>query len=361
MGGFATITSKIEFVKKFPHITVLNCIDLSPTVKLDEEAFDCFLTYMNHSLDLEEKFIYAGNGKGNYFFFFSLLTLIASCAEGIYASEEADAGSFLTVVIEPMIIDDRILINHEVNLECTKDLPKCPVEFTTFSKKRSICRSVLEVKTKEMYGNYEETKYQLFAQLVVAMEKNMENTPAVEDAIFGAFASTDHVLFAVIELDASEKFHIRHTKLLTFCQYGGKSDTIRVFNAETSKLAMEYYFSMVMNDGKHRKINHAEIQTSIDAFRSKGTANELIRKESIRKRREIEQQCRDLQEREIGHKQREKELERKRRDLQERNEELERKLLDLEEREELLERQSKRARKNFSDSPREREDEPAQH
>ena len=334
MGGFATITSKSKFVKKFPHIKVLKS-SLAPTVKLDEEAFDCFLTYMNHSLDLEEKFIYAGNEKGNYFFFFSLLTFIASCAEGIYASEKADAGSALTVGIVPMIIDDGILINHEVNLECAKDLPKGPVEFTTFSKNRSICRSVLEMKTNEMYGNYKETKFQLFAQLVVAMEKNMENIPAVEDAIFGAFASTDHVLFAVIELDASEKFHIRHTKLLTFCQYGGKSDTIRVFNAETSKLAMEYYFSMVMNDGKHRKINHSEIQTSIDAFHSKGTANELIRKESLRKRREIEQQCRDLQEREA-------ELERQLQNLQERNEELKRHLQEREEEQ----RQSKSARMN---------------
>ena len=165
-----------------------------PTVKLDEEAFDCFLTYINQSLDLDEKFINRTNEKGNYSFFFCLLSLIASCAEGIYASETAvgqneGSDSSLKVEIEPKIADDGILINHEIVLKSKNGASKGPVEFTTSTRIQEICRSVLEVKTSKIIDVCEEAKYQLFAELVVAMEKNMELRTPVDHAIFGAFAT----------------------------------------------------------------------------------------------------------------------------------------------------------------------------
>ena len=90
-GGFSAINSKAAFSAKFPAVTVVE-YQLLPTVNLDEEAFECFMKYLNHPLDLEEKFIHLDIEKGNYFFFFTLLSYIASCAEGIYASEAAEIG-----------------------------------------------------------------------------------------------------------------------------------------------------------------------------------------------------------------------------------------------------------------------------
>jgi len=158
--GFSLINSKSTFFEKFCGVTV-ECTHLLPTVKLDEEAFDCFLTYINQSLDLDEKFINRTNEKGNYSFFFCLLSLIASCAEGIYASETAvgqneGSDSSLKVEIEPKIADDGILINHEIVLKSKNGASKGPVEFTTSTRIQEICRSVLEVKTSKIIDVCEE-------------------------------------------------------------------------------------------------------------------------------------------------------------------------------------------------------------
>jgi hypothetical protein len=48
-----------------------------------------------------------------------------------------------------------------------------------------------------------------------------------------------------------------------------------VFDAEESKLVLNFYFSMVMNDGKQRKISHSVMQKSIDDFLSHGDAKEI--------------------------------------------------------------------------------------
>ena len=305
--GFSKINSEKLFREKFPTVTVVECDILPSSVKLDEDAFECFLTYINHSLDLNEKFINLKNEKGNYFFFFILLTFIASCAEGISASEAAvgkndNSASSLKMGVESniQVEDGGILINHEIALKCSKKKsPTGPVEFTTFSKIRKVCRSVLEVKGASDFGRYIDLQYQLFAQLVIAMEQNMELTPPVKDSILGAFASADSVLFARIDMDrTNDKFYIYHTIPLPFCQRELGSE-IKVFNADYSKLVMEFYFSMVMNDGKDRVVSLSAIQTSIDSFRTQSAANELIRKGKIRHAQMMEQQLRESEERRI--------------------------------------------------------------
>jgi hypothetical protein len=261
--GFATIKSENSFREKFPSVTVVVERHMLPTVKLDEDAFECFLTYINHSLDLNEKFVNSENEKGNYYFFFILLSFIASCAEGISASEapiEMDDNSASSLKMgfgsNIQVEDGGILINHEIALKCSnKKWPTGPVEFTTLTKIRKVCRSVLEVKKESDICDHKELKYQLFAQLVVAMEQNMELNPPVKDSILGAFASTDSVLFARIDIDRNtEQFCISHSLPFQFRQQACDNE-IKVFTAEYSKQVMEFYFSMVMNDGIDRVIS----------------------------------------------------------------------------------------------------------
>eukprot|EP01036_Dinobryon_divergens_P028177 gene28177-37079_t len=234
----------------------------------------------------------------------------AYCAEGIYASEaevvrNCNGDNSANLEIKLKITDDAILISHEGPTSCSR-------EFTTLTKPRNISRSILTVSSG---GDYVDPECNLFEQLVVAMENNMEMNPAVDDAIFGALASTDLMLLAVIDKDStSDKFRIRHTNIVPFRQQGNISSNsdIQVFDADFSKLLMEYYFSMVMNDGKQREINYSAMQTSIDAFRSQCTTNELIRKEGLMQRQEL---AREREEARV----REQDLERQ---LQEREEEL---------------------------------------
>eukprot|EP01035_Chromulina_nebulosa_P007735 gene7735-10451_t len=239
--GFSNIISEKHFKDKFPAVTIVEC-NLSPSVKLDDDAFECFLTYIDHSLDLDENFINSENEKGKYFFYFILLSFIASCAKGISASEAAvgkneNSTSSLKMGVESniQVQDGGIVINHEIALKCSKpDSPRGPVEFTTFTRIPNVCRSVLEVKGDNGIGEFKKWKYQLFAQLVVAMEKNMELTPPVEDPILGAFAPGDFVLLSKIDMDSTKgNFRIFHTQLYRFRQQGGK---IKVFDAEYSKL-----------------------------------------------------------------------------------------------------------------------------
>eukprot|EP01035_Chromulina_nebulosa_P025156 gene25156-32816_t len=327
--GFSTINSKETFGDKFPAVTVVECArnDFLPNVILDEKAFECFLSYINLSLDLEEKFINLENEKGNYFFFFTLLSFIASCAEGIYASEAAvdNSASSIKMGVESNIVEDSgILINHEVILQCSKkESPKGPVEFTSVTKIRKVCRSVLEVKGYKVFGDHRNSRYQLFAQLVVAMEKNMELTPLVKNTILGAFASGESVLFAKIDMDSTkENFCIRHTEIFAFRHKPGGS-SIKVFNPENSKLVVELFFSMVMNDGKHRLISHSAMQTSIDKFRTESEANEFIRIGKIVHVQKMEQQLRESEEREEKRIQEVREYEeRLRQEIKEREEKL---------------------------------------
>eukprot|EP01036_Dinobryon_divergens_P034839 gene34839-45071_t len=248
--------------------------------------------------------------------------------------------------VESNIVEDSgILINHEVILQCSKkESPKGPVEFTSVTKIRKVCRSVLEVKGYKVFGDHRNSRYQLFAQLVVAMEKNMELTPLVKNTILGAFASGESVLFAKIDMDSTkENFCIRHTEIFAFRHKPGGS-SIKVFNPENSKLVVELFFSMVMNDGKHRLISHSAMQTSIDKFRTESEANEFIRIGKIVHVQKMEQQLRESEEREEKRIQEVREYEeRLKQEIKEREEKLSQEVREYEERlrQEIKEREEK--------------------
>ena len=136
------------FEKKYPSVKIVRIpiTKFSPTIKLDDAAFDCFLTYINHSLELIEKFINtSSDGRGELYFLFCLLSRIASCAEGIYASEaevvrNCNGDNSANLEIKLKITDDAILISHEGPTSCSR-------EFTTVTKPRNISRSILMVSS----------------------------------------------------------------------------------------------------------------------------------------------------------------------------------------------------------------------